>query len=103
MTRSTWKGKFIYKFLLNEKFLKRKKKNIWTRNSTIPASLIGKAVFIHNGLRFYKCHITREKVGFKFGQFAYTRALAPKGDAWKAKKDKKAGKNVKKTPAKKGK
>lgn len=80
MTRSIWKGKFIYNFLLSKKFLKRKRKNIWTRNSTIPACLIGKRVYIHNGKVFIKSLITRQKVGFKFGQFAYTRSLAPKKD-----------------------
>lgn len=79
MTRSAWKGKFIYNFLLENKFIKRKKKlNIWTRNSTIPSKLLGQKVFIHNGKQFYRVRITREKVGFKFGQFAYTRTLPPK-------------------------
>lgn len=79
MTRSAWKGKFIYNFLLENKFIKRKKKlNIWTRNSTIPSKLLGKDVFVHNGKQFHRVHITREKVGFKFGQFSYTRSLPPK-------------------------
>ena len=91
MTRSIWKGKFIYNFLLKKKFINRKKKLIWTRNSAIPASLIGKAVYIYNGYKFIKSHITREKVGFKFGQFSYTRSLAPKKDP----KAKKATKNKK--------
>lgn len=99
MTRSVWKGKFIYNFLLNKKFLKRRKKIIWTRNSAIPATLIGKPVFIHNGLKFFKSYITREKVGFKFGQFSYTRSMAPKKDP-RAKTKKPAKTAVKAKPAK---
>ncbi len=73
MTRAIWKGKFIYKYLLSNKFFKRHRKEVWARNSAIPAKLIGKPVYIHNGNTFIKTYITREKVGFKFGEFAYTR------------------------------
>lgn len=78
MSRSTWKGKFIYQNLLSTKFLKRKEKKIWARNSTIPSTLIGKFVHIHNGKKFIKIFINREKVGFKFGEFSYTRNFTRK-------------------------
>ncbi len=89
MTRSIWKGKFIYNFLLNKKFLNRNKKLVWTRNSAIPASLIGQPVYIHNGKTFIKSYISREKVGFKFGQFAYTKTFTKKENKIKAKAKKK--------------
>ncbi len=78
MTRSIWKGKFIYNYILNTKFLTRQRKEIWARNSTIPSSLINKTVFVHNGKDFIKNFITREKVGFKFGDFAFTRTFRKK-------------------------
>lgn len=86
MSRSTWKGKFIYKYLLNNNFLKRNEKKIWARNSTIPASFIGQFVYIHRGNTFNKVFINREKVGFKFGEFAYTRKFTKKENKTKSKK-----------------
>lgn len=91
MSRSAWKGHFIDKYLLSPKFNKSKKRVIWSRNSTIPESLVGKPVFIHNGKDLIKSFITREKVGFKFGQFAYTRKFTRKQNKIKnQKKGKKA-------------
>jgi len=39
----------------------------------IPALLIGETVLVHNGKDFKKVTITREKIGFKFGDFSLTR------------------------------
>lgn len=86
MSRSIWKGKFIYKYLLSNKFLERNEKKVWARNSTIPSTLIGKFVFIHKGNAFHKVFINREKVGFKFGEFAYTRKFTKKENKIKSKK-----------------
>ena len=77
MTRSLWKGYF-----LENCFLKKPKKNfnIWSRKSAIPLSLLNKTVLVHNGKEFKKLLITREKIGFKFGEFILTRSnmLKPK-------------------------
>ena len=68
MSRSKWKT------LFNNIYTKKKKKlYIWSRNSTIPSSLIGNFVFVHFGNGFKKILVSREKVGFKFGAFANTR------------------------------
>jgi len=74
----TWKGHFISNYLLSSKFINKKRKEIWSRSSTIPETLIGQPVFIHNGKTFIKSYITREKVGFKFGDFAITRKFTKK-------------------------
>jgi small subunit ribosomal protein S19 len=66
--------------------LKKKKRAIWSRSSTIPEKLIGKTVFIHNGKSFIKSYITREKVGLKFGEFSYTRKFTRKENKLKNKK-----------------
>jgi small subunit ribosomal protein S19 len=78
MKRSKWKGLFIQKFLLNKNFDEKQKKIVWSRSSTIPESLIGHYVHIHNGKDFKKTFITREKVGFKFGEFSFTRKFTKK-------------------------
>ena len=76
MSRSVWKGLFcnskINKNLLDDK----KRIEIWSRQSSIPGFLINKTVFVHNGKTFKKILITREKLGFKFGEFAFTKIKA---------------------------
>jgi small subunit ribosomal protein S19 len=67
MTRAKWKGPYID---LN---VFKNKKKVWSRASTIPGSLIGKSVLIHNGREFKRILVTRDKVGFKFGEFSFTR------------------------------
>jgi small subunit ribosomal protein S19 len=74
MTRSKWKGPFLNKSLLK----KNLKSKVWSRGSTIPYFLIGFSVFVHSGKEFRKIFITREKVGFKFGEFVFTRKLKKK-------------------------
>ena len=74
MSRSVWKGLYITKNVLKKN--KKQKKNflkIWSRNSAIPSFLMGKTVLVHNGKQFNKVVITREKIGYKFGEFSSTR------------------------------
>jgi len=75
MSRSKWKGHFVDTFF---KGVIKKNIKIWSRRSSIPFNLIGTYVLIHNGKEFRKVYITREKVGFKFGEFAFTRKYTSK-------------------------
>jgi len=70
MCRSNWKGNFIEKSILKKA---EKDIRIWCRHSVVPSNFVGLSVFIHNGKEFKKILITREKVGFKFGDFVLTR------------------------------
>lgn len=72
MTRSTWKGPFLNNSLLRNSVM-TPKLQIWCRNSIIPYFLIGKIVFVYNGKKFVKITVSRESVGFKFGEFSKTR------------------------------
>lgn len=83
MSRSSWKG-----FYVSKSVLKNKNKKIWSRNSTIPFSYLNKKIFVYNGKEFKSLFITEEKIGFKFGEFIFTRT---KG----LKKNKKIKKNSK--------
>lgn len=76
MTRSKWKGPFVGNSILKNQVLK--KTNIWCRSSVIPSFLIGETVYIHNGIEFKRVLITREKIGFKFGDFSLTRKIVSK-------------------------
>ena len=58
---------------VSKSVLKKKIKKVWSRNSIIPFFLINTTVFVHNGKIFKKLVITREKVGYKFGEFVFTR------------------------------
>ena len=69
MSRSLWKGPFLEKALYKNKLPTK----IWSRSSTIPSSLVGMSVLVYNGKLFKRILIDRFKVGFKFGEFAFTR------------------------------
>lgn len=72
MSRSIWKGPFLDKFLVFQKKQKNLTK-IWSRRSVISSQMLGKTVLVHNGKDFKRILITREKLGFKYGEFAFTR------------------------------
>jgi small subunit ribosomal protein S19 len=76
MSRSKWKGFFIEKNYLNSKLIQTKSKiKIWSRSSTVSELLIGTTVNVYNGQKFKPVKITRDKVGFKFGEFSFTRKM----------------------------
>lgn len=72
MSRSKWKGFFIESNLLKPVNILTK---IKSRSSVISEAFIGKTVSIHNGKKFKLLRITREKVGFKYGEFSFTRKM----------------------------
>lgn len=78
MSRSSWKGNFFDAFLLKQKYKQKEKIKIWSRNSVIGYSFVGFNVQVYNGKKFIKFKVTKEKVGFKFGEFAYTRVKPTK-------------------------
>lgn len=75
MSRSAWKGNFVHKSLIKNEIVKNKNmtKNLWLRSSTITEEHIGKRLNVHNGREFKSFFITREKVGYKMGEFSFTR------------------------------
>ena len=85
MSRSCWKEPVLNFNLIKKIITTKKKIKIWSRSSIIPSILINKQVLVHTGNLFKPLFITREKVGFKFGEFAFTRS--------KNKKKKKIKKN----------
>jgi ribosomal protein S19 len=74
MSRSKWKIPVCNFKLGSEKITKR--------NSLVPSIMINKLVQIYTGKQYVKVRITREKVGFKYGFFCfskrYTRKIIPK-------------------------
>ncbi len=86
MGRSSWKGPFISSSILRVNKTKSKNLKIWSRNSIIPEFLLGKTILVHNGKEFKNVVITREKIGFKFGEFSFTRKYSAKQKSIKIKK-----------------
>ena len=78
MSRSKWKGNFIDQSIFKSVQNSKKQIKIWSRRSVIPSFLIGSTVLIYNGKEFKKILITREKIGFKFGEFCTTRRYKSK-------------------------
>ena len=70
MSRSKWKGSFFNIALLKNK---NTPNQIFTRESSIPSKYINTYISINTGKEFRRIFISKEKVGLKFGTFAYTR------------------------------
>ena len=78
MSRSKWKGNFVDSAVLKVKNNSKRQLKLWSRRSVIPSFLIGSTVLVYNGKEFKKVIITREKIGFKFGEFCTTRKYKSK-------------------------
>ena len=86
MTRSIWKEPFIANSLFKSKLFYKKTIKVWSRRSVIPSFLINTTVLVHTGQTFKKLTITRDCVGFKFGDFVNTRKFTAKNKKIKKKK-----------------
>ncbi len=65
--RSVWKG-----------FFKNLRTNIGTvsnRTTVVTRQLIGKVVSVHNGKQWSSIPVRKKHLGFKMGQFIYTKKL----------------------------
>jgi small subunit ribosomal protein S19 len=49
------------------------KAHVFSRDATILAEFVGLDIAVHNGMSFYPLSITPEMVGFKFGEFVFTK------------------------------
>lgn len=66
-----YKNNFIARHILKQTF--EKKLKIYNRSSIIPSFLINKTIKVYNGKEFKPLLITEDKIGFKFGEFIFTR------------------------------
>lgn len=78
MSRSKWKGNFIDKSVLNLEKKSNSYIKIRSRASVIPEFLVGKTVYVYNGKDYKKLQVTRECIGYKFGDFSFTRKFTSK-------------------------
>lgn len=71
MSRSKWKGVFVQSNLF--KMDKNKTVKISSRSSVITNDFLNKRIMVYNGKEFKPVYIVEEKIGFKFGEFTFTR------------------------------
>lgn len=62
-----------------DKTIRRRGIHTWGRSATILPFFINKILFIHNGTRFIWIRILPGMVGYKLGQFSFTRKIHPRG------------------------
>lgn len=79
MARSRWKFFHInrkFKIFLKNQLFRLKKKNkiiFFDRNVTFLKSLVGSFVFIHKGNNFKSLLLKKNHIGYKTGEFAFTK------------------------------
>ena len=72
--RSKWKIPYCSNKII-DKLENFKDIKIWHRNSSIIEELKGKTVLVHNGKKLSRISIESNMIGFKLGQFSFTRKL----------------------------
>jgi small subunit ribosomal protein S19 len=78
MGRSIKKGVYIEPKLLKKvvetkRASKREVIKTWSRRSTVVPEMVGMTMAVHNGKKFIPVFITENMVGYKLGDFAFTR------------------------------
>lgn len=75
MSRSAWKLPFISKKLFQNRFLNKSVLNIRNRNSVMPYIFLDKQIkfCIFNGIWYLSLMTSLNMLGFKFGEFSFTK------------------------------
>ncbi len=74
MSRSKWKPEYI-----SPSFARQKGKSLFfllNRQTVLTNEMIGKKVYVYNGIKYLLVKITSQKVGHKLGEFVSTRIKA---------------------------
>ena len=84
MSRSVKKGPYVQEALykrvvaMNETGEKKVLKT-WSRSSTIFPEFVGHTFLVHNGRKFLPIYVSERMVGFKLGEFSFTRLFKGHG------------------------
>lgn len=73
--RSNWKVPYILKLFLKPETLKKKVIYVRKRNSIIPSNYINKRLRIHNGSWYSTVFVNPKMLGFKLGEFSFSRRV----------------------------
>lgn len=71
MTRSMWKQPVLLRYEKSRK----PRHQVYTdfRQGLISPELIGKTIYVHNGMKFIPVYVSEDHVGFKLGSFSLTK------------------------------
>ncbi|PIM95104.1 30S ribosomal protein S19 [Candidatus Hodgkinia cicadicola] len=72
MARSTWKPPFVSNKILKRCHCEVNTKT-WNRSAFIIPEFVDKTFEVHNGIMFNKIKITTSTIGYKLGEFSFTR------------------------------
>jgi small subunit ribosomal protein S19 len=78
MPRSLKKGPFVDTHLLNKVLNALDSSSnapikTWSRRSTITPEMLSMTFLVHNGRKHVPVYVTEDMVGYKFGEFVFTR------------------------------
>ena len=73
MSRSIWKGPFLDSYFYNQLLTNDKLIYTYSRSSVITELCLGRTVFVHNGMSFYKITINESMLGRKLGEFILSK------------------------------
>lgn len=94
MARSSWKLPYISLLFFQKRFLNNYNLNVRLRNSVIPYIFIEKKIKlnIYNGIWYLSTLFTNSMLGFKLGEFSYTKRSDTQTHLKKKRKKKPKGK-----------
>lgn len=75
MSRSVWKVPFVSRLFFSNFLAKKKNFNVWQRSSKIPSSFVNKRIRIHNGIWLLSLNVKPNMVGYKFGEFSFSKRM----------------------------
>lgn len=77
MSRSKWKNLYVNLEFIKQRNLENLQKlsiSIISRNSEIVPAFLGLTFNVYNGKNYVEITVTDEMIGYKFGEFSYTRS-----------------------------
>jgi small subunit ribosomal protein S19 len=73
MSRSSWKNPYICKSYTQNTPKENNDVKIVSRSMVILPSFVEKTFNVHTGKTFNEVNVTEEMIGYKFGEFSFTR------------------------------
>ena len=77
MSRSSWKMPHVNLSLSRQCAIRKRKKFVspvvHERSTTLTPEMIDSTLLVHNGYRFVPVNVTENHVGFKVGEFSFTK------------------------------
>jgi len=92
--RVSWKLPFIHSIFFKKRYVLKPNSILRIRNSVLPAPLVSKRIRVYNGIWYLSSEVVTNMIGFKLGQFSYTRRFGADIHSKDKRKRKKKAKNL---------